>query len=730
MTISVWRYSHLTLAVSCFLFLSVAAVTGIILAFEPVSQKIQGYTVTHAENRTLAQTAPLLKKKYTGIKELSLNEFSQLVMFWTDSAGTDKKNFVNPETGALLGEPRPKTQLFQWATTLHRSLFLHETGRLIVGITAFLFILITLSGIALVIQRQQKLKRFFAPLHKTGGTAYYHVLFGRFCLFPMLAIALTGSMMSVYRFGIKEDKKIRLEVNEDAIKSTPEKPSAEFTVFRQTSLASLQKLTYPFSDFPEDYYILQTKTGEMAVNQFTGDILASQSYSRAYLLNNFSLRWHTGRTGVVWALLLAITAGYILFFIGSGFMITWQRLGKGKRPAFTPEESRIIILTGSENGSTKSFARIVAGQLAAHGEKVYLGSLNQYQLFPNAEYMLIMTSTYGIGDAPANASQFFQKLPQYPQQQQIKVAVAGFGSRSYPDFCQFGVDVDNALRRQPWALPSADITTIDEQSLQDFSHWLTVCTQLTGHTFYIPQKLASSKVGRLMTMKVVNKTEAAPEASFLISLAPARTKHIVSGDLLAIYPKNDHRERLYSIGKTGDHLQLSVKRHAHGLGSGYLHQLQPGQKISARIIKNNHFHFPSRAGAVIMIANGTGIAPFLGMMQENSSRKPCYLFCGFRTSADFDLYNGHIKTQLASGQLAACYTAFSREGQKQYVHHLLEQHISFVWEQLEAGAALMLCGSLAMQKDTMALLEVTCQARTGNNLEAFLSEGQLLSDCY
>ena len=41
--------------------------------------------------------------------------------------------YVNPFTGEKLGEPEKKHPVFQFATSLHRSLFLKSTGRFIVG---------------------------------------------------------------------------------------------------------------------------------------------------------------------------------------------------------------------------------------------------------------------------------------------------------------------------------------------------------------------------------------------------------------------------------------------------------------------------------------------------------------------------------------------------------------------------------------------------------------------
>ncbi|MCH5682875.1 hypothetical protein LWM68_00390 [Niabella sp. W65] len=70
---------------------------------------------------------------------------------------------------------------------------------------------------------------------------------------------------------------------------------------------------------------MQLKDRELCINQFTGDILAQQDYSKTYQLAHFSLRWHTGRSGTIWALILALASAYILFFIYSGFTITLKR---------------------------------------------------------------------------------------------------------------------------------------------------------------------------------------------------------------------------------------------------------------------------------------------------------------------------------------------------------------------------------------------------------------------
>lgn len=62
MTISIWRLSHLTLAISTSLFIVIAAVTGLILTFEPITNKLKPYSIASYEQISIAETIEALEK--------------------------------------------------------------------------------------------------------------------------------------------------------------------------------------------------------------------------------------------------------------------------------------------------------------------------------------------------------------------------------------------------------------------------------------------------------------------------------------------------------------------------------------------------------------------------------------------------------------------------------------------------------------------------------------------
>jgi len=343
--------------------------------------------------------------------------------------------------------------------------------------------------------------------------------------------------------------------------------------------------------------------------------------------------------------------------------------------------------------------------------------------------MIVMTATYGLGDPPTNAASFASAIKKHAQPNTLKYCVLGFGSHGYPDFCKFAYEVDNLLARQPWAIPVLEIHTINDKSPLEFGQWAETWSQQIGIPLAVSDELL--KTERTYPFTVVSKTTVStPGDAFLIKLQPENRLKFASGDLLAIHPANDHRERLYSIGKIGKEVQLSVKLHQNGLGSGYLSELTPGSLVHARIVSNPHFHFPDKSASVIMISNGTGIAPFLGMIDQQHQGIACHLYCGFRDERAFALYKTDIEKNIDSRKLSSLKIAYSRQGQKQYVKDLLQNDETLIADTLSSQGVIMLCGSLSMQNNVVELLENICQKRLGKSVSYYQSRNQVLMDCY
>ncbi|MGV1018906.1 PepSY domain-containing protein [Empedobacter falsenii] len=729
MTLSIWRYAHLSLAILSSAFLVILSITGVILAVDAINEKSPAYKVENFDNITLAQVLPTLREHYFEIIEVKVDHNDFVTIDAMDEDGNSIKSYIDPTTGKKIGEIVPKSDFINWVTALHRSLFLKETGRAIVGVVSFLLMLISISGLILIVKRQQGILNFFTKVNKDSFSQYFHVVTGRWLLIPVLIIALTGTLIFLARLEplVGQPKEIEHQVKENL----QPKDLKDIEFFKNTKLSSVEKIEFPFiPDDEAEPFIVHLRKKSVSVNQVNGTIISESLNPYSAIVEKFNIDLHTGRTNVIWAAILGIASLNILFFIWSGFVITFKRtktkIGKNKYKA---NEAEIILLVGSENGATVGFASKIQEQFLANGKKSFIAQMNQYEIYPKAKQLIIFTSTYGIGDAPANAKKFEQLITQFPQNQSIEFSVVGFGSRAYSDYCGYAVKVDKWLNDQKWATQLLDLKTVNDKSPEEFTNWVIAYKETTDIPLATTPAMYVGKALELKNVKVISTTKITQEDATFKVILDVKEK-FKSGDLLAIYPESDHKERLYSVGKVDNKLQLIVKLHEFGLGSQYLYNLVQNSTIKARIVKNKAFRFP-KASKVVMIANGTGIAPFLGMIDENSKNIETHLYCGFRHDNETTKsYQEFATKQISTNHLSQFHIAFSREENKQYVMDLVNRDAKFFAETLQNGGILMICGALTMQHDVEKVLEQICQEHLNKSFEEFKTNGQFLTDCY
>jgi len=231
------------------------------------------------------------------------------------------------------------------------------------------------------------------------------------------------------------------------------------------------------------------------------------------------------------------------------------------------------------------------------------------------------------------------------------------------------------------------------------------------------------------SFEVIDRTTLNVDNTMLLRLKPKKKSNFQSGDLLTIIPQEDKKPRQYSIARIENDILLCIKRHSKGLCSNYLSTLKIGDLIPARIEENKKFHFPVNAPSVWLVGNGTGIAPYLGMMPENDT-VPIQLLWGGRTKASFDCYHEVLEGTLSRKRIHQYQLAFSQEKDKTYVQDVLINKKEEVAKTLKEGGVFMLCGSVAMQQSVLDVLEEITTVALQKSLRDFENNGQLLMDCY
>jgi NADPH-dependent sulfite reductase flavoprotein alpha-component len=134
-----------------------------------------------------------------------------------------------------------------------------------------------------------------------------------------------------------------------------------------------------------------------------------------------------------------------------------------------------------------------------------------------------------------------------------------------------------------------------------------------------------------------------------------------------------------------------------GVCSTYLADRSDDAEIGIFVQPTNHFRPPADPNApMIMIGPGTGVAPFRGFLQQRRAlghRGRNWLFFGERNAATDFYYRDELKDMHASGFLTELDLAFSRDQpEKVYVQDLLRARGAQVWEWLQDGAHLYVCG--------------------------------------
>ena len=731
MTLSIWRYSHLFLALFSSLFLIVASITGAILAFEPISYSGQPFAIHNLSEVSLEHTVVALENRYDEVLSLEVDANNFVLASVITEEGNSLEAYIDPATAEAIGEPLEKAPIFEITTNFHRSLFLKSTGRIIVGIFTFFLCLMVVSGFMLLLKRHGGVRQLFSKVHKENASEYYHVVLSKWLLIPILLIALSGVYLSVEKFGWLPSASVTHAELPVITEENVTYSSRNYAPFHAISLSQLKRLEFPFSTDPEDYFLVELQDKELLVHQYTGEVLSEADYPLVRLFSDISMSLHTGRGNVLWSVILLIASSSILFFLYTGIAIFIRR--KRNSSYALPEtlgqdECEIIILVGSETGTTFRFAAALCNALYQAGKTAFVAEMNAYTTYQKARHLVVLTATYGNGEATTNARRFEQLVQDRPPSQPLSYSVVGFGSLDYPHFCAFAEQTDVLLGAIDRFSATTALAKINKGSVAAFLSWANDWSTQIGFAIDLSVIQKEIKPEKRYTFQVVDQTPLNADDTFLMQLSTDARIEFTSGDLLKVYWSEEEEARLYSIARIGKHILLSIKKHEFGKCSTFLSQLNRSDTFQASIQKNEHFHFPGTTKKVVMIANGTGIAPFLGMLKAHAHQVPTVLFWGIRSNSSLDIYQTmgfsfHEKSLATESHLAYSFN------NKQYVQHLVEKEAVLVVETLKQGGTIMICGAIQMQNEVLELLD-NLAGDLPNPLSYYEQNGQLRMDCY
>ena len=168
--------------------------------------------------------------------------------------------------------------------------------------------------------------------------------------------------------------------------------------------------------------------------------------------------------------------------------------------------------------------------------------------------------------------------------------------------------------------------------------------------------------------------------------------------------------RLYSIASSSkarpDEVHLTIRTvqyEAHGrerygvCSTQCAERLEPGEHLPMYIHHNPNFKLPTNSDTpIIMIGPGTGVAPFRAFLEEREelgTEGKAWLFYGDQHLLTDFLYQLDFQRWVKDGVLTKMDVAFSRDTDKKvYVQHRMLEKSRELYQWLEEGAAVYICG--------------------------------------
>ena len=735
------RLLHSLLGLLGSALISVLAVTGAYLAFESVIERARSINSASGPHN-VATLAEIVQSRHPEVERIVRSASGSVIAYYFegDRAGAE---LLDPVTGQAIS-PHEPSQLSRTMTNLHRALLMGDTGRVITGISALSMLVICVSGTILLATRMGGWAALLRPSRGTVAQRL-HCEVGRSAVVGLSLSALTGCYMALATFGVLPD-------GASAGASPRPTPSGgeRLAVSRLAALqaidpGNLRELTFPYGTDLTDTYTLTTSQGIGDIDASTGQLLMFVPHGLARQIHETISMLHTGKGLWPLALLLGFSALGAPVLAAAGGVIWWRRRRAVPR---IPRNAAAhladtIILVGSEGNSTWGFAVTLHAALTRAGHRVHVAPMNnQARSYANGKRLLILTSTYGDGDAPASAKSFLRRLGRTTP---LPVAVLGFGDRSFPKFCKYAADVDTILQGRGWP-KIADTWLIDRQSAQDFAEWGAMLGAAIGTPLTLAHVAVRPKtVALTLSQRVDYGAESQAPTSIFRFVAPPtprraglwqrlrgpRLPRFDAGDLLGVLAPGSDLPRFYSLASSSIDgvVEICVRKRPGGLCSSFLHDLQPGSTVEVFIRTNATFRPGGGRAPLILIGAGTGIGPLAGFIRHNHCRRPMHLYWGGRHPASDFLYEAEMKHWLANKHLTRLVAAFSRVPGGAYVQDRLTSDAEELRNLIQHGARVMVCGGREMAGGVANALGAIIQP-LGLDLANLKSEGRYLEDIY
>jgi NADPH-dependent sulfite reductase flavoprotein alpha-component len=217
-------------------------------------------------------------------------------------------------------------------------------------------------------------------------------------------------------------------------------------------------------------------------------------------------------------------------------------------PAAGAPGREVVVLWASQTGNAEEFATSAAAALTEAGHRPAVVCMSDFALdaLPPGADLLVISSTFGDGDAPDNGAAFWDSLgaAEGSVLAGTRYAVLALGDSNYDDFCGHGKRLDQRLDElgAERLMPRIDCEPDFEDSARD---WLreVLAALASGKAPSAPDASGRSKpevrTARLVGNRLLSLHGAQKEVrQFTFDLSGTDLSYDV-GDALGVWPEND-----------------------------------------------------------------------------------------------------------------------------------------------------------------------------------------------
>lgn len=579
MTRTVLFQVHWFLGITAGLVLAVMGVTGGLMSFEAeILAALNPGVVTVTPRATVPLPAPALIERFGAqrpgarITRLVVERDpgrAASVSFSVKGSKERHRTFLDPATGAILGEPRGEG-FFAVVERLHRWLALpgagNGVGRQITGFAALSLIYFALSGLYLRWPRRPLDWRnwFVLDLRMTGRNLYraLHAVIGGWVLIFYLISAGTGLWWSYgwYRSGVQHLLSVERSheghgkpgKGRDADLPRAWQRFSEVTAGQQYDSVTATSRDGPTVQFRAKLHDARHDrvSDDVAIDSATGKVVSDTRYADRSTGEDIVasvLEIHRGAYfGILGRVAIMLSSLTMPLFTITGFLLYFARrrrkraLAEVTTPAQTLATNEMVttlVAFASQTGSAERIARLTAQALPGSAA-VPIKALDRATL-ARVERLFVVASTYGEGEPPDAARGFARTMTAAPGDlSHLSYAVLALGDREYRDFCAFGHRVDHWLHDAGAVrlFDPVEANGVDADAQRRWQQQLAGLGARTDQPDWAPAPMAD---WRLVERRLLNPGSVGG-AAWHIALAPLSAPATwEAGDILEVVPEQD-----------------------------------------------------------------------------------------------------------------------------------------------------------------------------------------------